>query len=119
MIHLNMIVKNESAIIGRCLNSVFPHVDSWWIADTGSTDNTVEIIYEVAELHKLPGSILHVPFENFSQARNVSLGWVKQNIKSGEWGGYVLLMDADMELVVSDREVFEHLSAPAYRMAQH
>ena len=43
---LNMIVKNESKIITRLLKSVLPLIDSYCICDTGSTDNTIEIIQE-------------------------------------------------------------------------
>ena len=32
---LNMIVKNESAIIERCLNSLVNQIDYWVIVDTG------------------------------------------------------------------------------------
>ena len=39
-----MIVKNESKIIERCLNSARPIIDSVSICDTGSTDETPEII---------------------------------------------------------------------------
>ena len=41
---LTMIVRNESHIIERCLNSVKGIVDCVAICDTGSTDNTVAII---------------------------------------------------------------------------
>ena len=41
---LNMIVKNESKIIRRLLESVAPYIDCYCICDTGSTDNTIEII---------------------------------------------------------------------------
>ena len=41
---LNMIVKNEGKIIERLLTSVLPIVDTYCICDTGSTDNTKEII---------------------------------------------------------------------------
>ena len=37
---LNMIVRDESAVIERCLASVRPHVDHWVIVDTGSVDDT-------------------------------------------------------------------------------
>ena len=43
---LNMIVKNESAIIRRLFDSVLPIIDTYCICDTGSTDNTKEIIDE-------------------------------------------------------------------------
>ena len=41
---LNMIVKNESAIIERCLNAVYPFIDEYCIVDTGSTDDTIDKI---------------------------------------------------------------------------
>lgn len=44
---LVMIVKNESAIIERCLTSVMKIIDYVSISDTGSTDSTVEIIHRV------------------------------------------------------------------------
>jgi glycosyltransferase involved in cell wall biosynthesis len=37
---LNMIVKNESKVIERCLRSVKGCIDYWVIVDTGSTDDT-------------------------------------------------------------------------------
>src|ERR1700733_3920461 len=41
---LNMIVKDESRIIKRCLDSVKPFIDYWVIVDTGSKDGTQKII---------------------------------------------------------------------------
>ena len=41
---LNMIVKDESRTIVRLLDSVINLIDSYCICDTGSSDNTVEII---------------------------------------------------------------------------
>jgi glycosyltransferase involved in cell wall biosynthesis len=41
-----MIVKNEAKAIRRCLDSVLPHIHSWVIMDTGSTDGTQNIIRE-------------------------------------------------------------------------
>ena len=41
---LNSIVKNESAVILRMLQSVESIVDTYCICDTGSTDNTIELI---------------------------------------------------------------------------
>lgn len=35
-----MIVKNESHVIKRCLDSVKDFIDYWVIVDTGSTDDT-------------------------------------------------------------------------------
>ena len=41
---LNMIVKNESKVIKRCLDSIMPLIDYWIIVDTGSDDGTQQII---------------------------------------------------------------------------
>ena len=43
---LNMIVRNESTIIRRLFDSVLPIIDTYCICDTGSTDNTKEVIRE-------------------------------------------------------------------------
>lgn len=42
-ISLCMIVKNEEAVLARCLDSIHDIVDEINIIDTGSTDSTVEI----------------------------------------------------------------------------
>ena len=42
-ISLCMIVKNEEAVLARCLDSVRDLVDEIIIVDTGSTDRTKEI----------------------------------------------------------------------------
>ena len=42
-ISLCMIVKNESAVLTRCLDSIADLMDEIIIVDTGSTDNTKEI----------------------------------------------------------------------------
>lgn len=39
-----MIIKNESKIIKKCLNSIADYLDYWIISDTGSTDGTQDII---------------------------------------------------------------------------
>ena len=42
-INLVMIVKDEERCLGRCLKAAGPLVDEIVIADTGSSDRTVEI----------------------------------------------------------------------------
>lgn len=92
---LNMIVKNESKIIERLLTSVLPIIDTYCICDTGSTDNTKQIIREFMKKHKKPGIVFTEPFKNFGYNRTVALN------RAEEWGEYALLLDADMKLVIS------------------
>ena len=46
---INMMVKNESRYIEQTLRSVLPHVEQAIIVDTGSEDDTWEIIMRVIE----------------------------------------------------------------------
>jgi glycosyltransferase involved in cell wall biosynthesis len=97
MICLSMIVKNEAHCIRRCLESVLWLIDCYKIVDTGSTDNTKEIIREV--LDGIPGEIIDSPWtDNFSVHRNEALPTMGFCGMGPE--DYVLLMDADDEMVL-------------------
>jgi len=91
---LNMIVKNESKIITRLLTSVLPIIDSYCICDTGSTDNTIELIENFFKDKNITGKIVHEPFKNFAHNRNFAL---KSAVGMTD---FVLLVDADMILDV-------------------
>ena len=70
---LNMIVKNESKIIKRLFESVLPIIDTYCICDTGSTDNTVELIQEFFDSKNIKGSVVFEPFKDFAHNRNFAL----------------------------------------------
>jgi len=91
---LNMIVKNESKIIKRLFDSVVPIIDSYCICDTGSTDNTIQIIKDYFSEKKIPGEVFEIPFRDFGYNRTESLK------RAEKWGQYALLLDADMVLEV-------------------
>ena len=89
---LNMIVKNEGKIIHRLLESVVSIIDAFCICDTGSTDNTCEIITTFFENHNIKGKLIRESFKNFEYNRNFSL------FSCLGLSDYVLLLDADMIL---------------------
>ena len=74
---LNMIVKDESAIIENCLRSVAPFLDYYVICDTGSTDDTKEKIRAVMDEYRINGEIHDIEFRNFEYARNKALELAK------------------------------------------
>jgi len=67
---LAMIVKNEAPNIERCLESVYPFINYYVIADTGSTDNTKEIIKNFFDKKGIPGEVLDHPWEDFGTNRS-------------------------------------------------
>ena len=86
---LAMIVKNEAAHLGHCLDSVRGLVDQMVVVDTGSSDDTVAVARERgAEVSFFPW------IGDFSAARNASLAQV-----SGDW---VLVLDADEAVDAAD-----------------
>ena len=70
-----MMVKNEKKRIHVSLESVTGTVDCLIIYDTGSTDDTIEIITKHCEKHKLNLYMIHGEFINFSESRNISLDY--------------------------------------------
>jgi len=93
---LSMIVKNEGHMLRLCLESVHDVVSQIVVADTGSTDNSVEIAREF-------GATV-VPFawqDHFAKARNAALEPI-----TTDW---VLVLDADEELDRDARRVLPGL----------
>jgi glycosyltransferase involved in cell wall biosynthesis len=90
---LNLIVKNESQVIRRCLEATLDLVNCVSISDTGSTDGTLGVIQEFCARHRLPLDLHQIEFKDFSQARNEALALC---VSSSMVFDYVLLIDADM-----------------------
>ncbi|MDD3225246.1 MAG: glycosyltransferase [Clostridium sp.] len=81
-ISLCMIVKNEEAMLGRCLKSVEHLVDEMIIVDTGSTDATVKIAKNFG------AKVFFYKWnDSFSNARNFALEKATKD--------WILIMDAD------------------------
>ena len=70
---LSMIVKNEAPNIERCLASCAPFIDYYVICDTGSTDNTKEIIKKFFDEKGIPGEILDHEWSDFGTNRSKAL----------------------------------------------
>jgi tetratricopeptide (TPR) repeat protein len=90
-----MIVKNESKIISRLFDSVIKLIDSYCICDTGSTDNTIQLIQEYFADRGIPGKIVQEPFRDFAYNRSFALK------ACHGLSDYVLLLDADMILQIN------------------
>lgn len=103
---LNMIVKDESRVLRRCLDSVRPWIDSWVIIDTGSTDGTQQLIVDY--LSDLPGELVELPWAGFGASRTAAVE------RASSRGGYLLFIDADDILTTPNDFSWPRLSADAY-----
>ena len=86
---LVMIVKDEEDTIRRCLTAVAPYIKYWVIVDTGSSDNTIQVINETMQELNIPGELHERPWVNFEVNRTESL-----NLAKGKCD-YRWIIDAD------------------------
>ncbi|MEP7043306.1 MAG: glycosyltransferase [Dokdonella sp.] len=101
-----MIVKNEAAVIERCLRSLRPYIHAWAIADTGSHDGTQAIVRRT--LADLPGELIERPWVDFATNRNQALELARH------YGDYALIIDADEVIDVDAGFAWPALDAPGY-----
>ena len=95
---LCMITRDEAKNLPACLRSVRGEVDEIVVADTGSSDRTVQIAEESG------ARIARAPWKgDFASARNAALG-----LCTGDW---VLQLDADEELRSEDRPLLRETLA--------
>jgi len=85
---LVLIVKNEALVIERLIESARPHITSWCILDTGSTDGTQDVIRTA--LSDLPGKLMEKPWVDFAHNRSQVMAEATKMTD-----GWMLMMDAD------------------------
>ncbi len=97
---LATIVKNEEKYIENMVRSCAPLLDYVVLVDTGSIDQTVEIAKRTLQDLGIRHAVDKIAFEDFSRARNAALRRVPADI---DW---ILMLDADEELVQEDLKLF-------------
>jgi len=94
-------VKNESRIIERLMNSVKDRVDAIVVCDTGSTDDTVEKATAWLKSNDMPGDIFSYTFKNFGVSRSQSFTFCQEWVNKVGWDAsksWALVLDGDMML---------------------
>ncbi len=107
-IGLCMIVRNEEEVLGRCLESVAPLIDSWVICDTGSTDGTQDLVSSTLE--GVPGQLHQTEWVDFGHNRSELMELARGSAE------YLLLLDADM--TIRSRAGLPPLSEDAYLLRE-
>jgi glycosyltransferase involved in cell wall biosynthesis len=101
---LSQIYKNEAHCILDCLNSDVKNVyDMVVYVDTGSTDNTKDLILKWGEENNIPAYVFERQFDNFENSRNYAMqkakemadkhGWKREET----WTGWI---DCDEKLIM-------------------
>ena len=98
LINLCIMVKNGGEQFEQMLMDNMGIIDKWTILDTGSTDNTLDIIKKVL-VDKKKGNLYQEPFKNFKDSRNRLLELAGQSCK------YTVMLD-DTYVVKGDLRDF-------------
>ena len=115
---LNMIIKNEAHLLPRLFASLHTVVDYYVISDTGSTDNSIELVKELGKKYKIEGIIESHPWVDFSHNRNIALEManiaLREHKHQCKWW---LAFDPDEELIIHDTDFAKKLnSAISYQI---
>jgi glycosyltransferase involved in cell wall biosynthesis len=86
-IGLVMIVRNEANVLPRLADSVRDHIDYWTVVDTGSEDDTLEVLDRV--FTPVEGTVIEHSFDGFGPSRTLALRTAEDHC---DW---MLVMDAD------------------------
>jgi glycosyltransferase involved in cell wall biosynthesis len=88
-----MIVKNESHVIAKTLGNILDHIpiSFYVISDTGSTDNTEQIIKDFFTQRNIPGQVTNDPWQDFATNRSIAIRHA-QDLSPSD---YLFIFDAD------------------------
>ncbi len=113
---LCMIVKNETAVLPRLFRSLKDYVDYYVIVDTGSTDDTIAVIRREMSAYGIDGEVHERAWVNFGVNRQQAL---ELAVAAGK-ADWLLFIDADEELGVSDPKFYEKLEpGVSYDIEKH
>jgi len=90
-IGLCLIVKNETRVIERCLDSILGFADYVLVEDTGSTDGTQALIRDWLKRNAMPGEVIEEPWRDFAYNRSHVMAQLRQVAHVD----YAFFMDAD------------------------
>lgn len=105
---LTQIMKNESHVAKRMLDSIKPIVDGICVVDTGSTDNSIQLVKAWGQEHGIETYVFERPFDNFENSRNFSFQKAREVFLGKNDGHtyYNFWLDFDEQIKI-DPKVFD------------
>jgi tetratricopeptide (TPR) repeat protein len=104
LVSATLIVRDEAAVLGGCLESLSGIVDEIVVVDTGSTDESPALAAGYG------ARVVHHPWrDDFAEARNASLDEAR--------GSWILYIDADERVIGGSRDYLEMLLTGATEVA--
>ena len=103
------IVRTESHVIKRCIDSFSNIATSYLICDTGSTDNTPKIIEEYTAEKNIPGEVIHKSWKNYGHNKSYLLDQAYTHNKSRN-AKYIIWHDADEVFVTNPDDPLSYLT---------
>ena len=99
---LTQIMKNESHVAERMLDSIKSIVDGVCVVDTGSTDNSIDIVRGWGEKNGIETYVFERPFDDFEKSRNFSIQKTKEMFLGRNDGHtyYSFWLDFDENLII-------------------
>ena len=88
---LVMIVRDEAPVIQRCLTSVSTIATSYLICDTGSNDDTINIINQYMTSKNIPGEVITKEWKNFGYNKS----YLMEQAHKRSMAKYIFFLDAD------------------------
>lgn len=102
---LTQIMKDESHVAKRMLDSIKNIVDGICVVDTGSTDDSIEIVENWGKENNVETYVIKRPFDNFENSRNCSFEKAREKFLPETDDGnvyYNFWLDFDEQLIIDE-----------------
>lgn len=101
---LTQIMKNESHVARRMLDSIKPIIDGICVIDTGSTDDSIEVVKKWGEDNGIETYVFERPFDDYEKSRNYSIQMAKETFLNRDNHNYYgMWLDFDEQLIIEDK----------------
>jgi glycosyltransferase involved in cell wall biosynthesis len=107
---LTQIMKNESHVAERMLNSIKKIIDGICIVDTGSTDNSIEFVKKWGNDNDIETYVFERPFDNFETSRNHSIEKAREVFLNKNDGHTYYSVWLDFDEIIEINEKFNKQS---------